>query len=112
MYNKKQKYIQNMKKFDLNIADKRDSKLIWEKSTNEWYLCLTTKVEKKQHQADHENRVVSLDPGNRTFATWYSPTAGIGKIGDGDGEKLVKLDTPLTNLSVSNPSLMAGKKET
>ena len=29
MYNKKQKYIQNMKKFDLNIADKRDSKLIW-----------------------------------------------------------------------------------
>ena len=56
-----------MKKFDLNIADKRDSKLIWEKSTNEWYLCLTTKVEKKQHQADHENRVVSLDPGNRTL---------------------------------------------
>ena len=110
MYNKKQKYIQNMKKFDLNIADKKDSKLIWEKSTNEWYLCLTTKVEKNQHQADHENRVVSLDPGNRTFATWYSPTAGIGKIGDGDGEKLVKIGYSIDKL-ISLKSKSHGRKK-
>jgi putative transposase len=36
-------------------------------------------------------RKVSIDPGNRTFATCYSPDTGIWKLGDQDGRKLIKL---------------------
>jgi putative transposase len=83
----------------------RDSRLLYERRAKRWYLCL---VSHKDGQTDSENQavrcskknpsVVSLDPGNRTFFTWYSPTHGIGKVGAGDGGKLVKIGLRLDAL--------------
>ena len=72
----------------------RDSHLLWNRKLDKWYLCLVTDVTGmmrmcREHQATDKS--ISIDPGNRTFATWYSPTEGTGKIGDGDGKRLVKM---------------------
>ena len=42
----------------------------------------------------HETRsvhAVSIDPGIRTPFTWYSPTKGVGKIGQYDIGRIIRL---------------------
>ncbi len=95
-----QKHVQRFRKQKSNYDPSRivrDSRIQWDRKTNEWYLCLV--VQRKPEEILRENqaeekrplKVVSIDPGNRTFATWYSPEEGIGKVGDDDSRKLVKL---------------------
>ena len=91
----------------------RDSRLLYKRRAKEWYLCLVSKTDGQRdgprvcdNQATPSETplsettptetspsltVASLDPGNRTFFTWFSPTHGIGKVGEGDGQKLIKI---------------------
>ncbi len=90
--------------------DYRDSKMIWKKKTDDWFLCLVTTSNKdatsdamkictvKNGEGNCENQattdllnVVSIDPGQRTFLTWYAPKYGMGKIGNMDSNKLIKI---------------------
>ena len=41
---------------------------------------------------------VSIDPGVRTPFTWYSPTKGVGKIGEHDIGRIVRLCTYMDKL--------------
>ncbi|CAG8469262.1 12815_t:CDS:2 [Ambispora gerdemannii] len=41
-----------------------------------------TRKQLRETQADSSVRAVSIDPGVRTSFTWYSPTKGVGKIGE------------------------------
>ncbi|MCI0714408.1 MAG: transposase, partial [Chloroflexi bacterium] len=60
-----------------------------------WYVCVpyTTAVEKGENQA----RIVALDPGVRTFQTFFSPEM-TGVIGDHDFGRLVRLCHHLDHL--------------
>jgi hypothetical protein len=42
--------------------------------------------------------ICSLDPGIRTFQTWYSPTYGCGEVGPQDIQKIIRLCLNLDNL--------------
>ena len=95
------KHMQRMRKntkFDKD-GDFRDSHLCHVKSLREWYLCLVERIEKDVSRENQTTeKMISIDPGNRTFATWFSPTEGIGKVGEGDGKKLIKLCLMMDNL--------------
>jgi putative transposase len=66
---------------------KHDSRLIIKKN-KQWILCLPFSKDKKEEES--KIGICSLDPGNRTFQTFYSPTIA-GKIGDGDKNRLFRL---------------------
>lgn len=87
------RYIQNIRKNTNYRSEKcpRDSKLIWKRKLNHWFLCLVTKVEKDSRENQANEKIISIDPGNRTFATCYSPSGELWKVGEGDGRVLVKL---------------------
>jgi putative transposase len=70
-----------------------DGKLSWQ--PGRWYLCVpfTTTV----YLGDNQARMVALDPGVRTFQTFYSPEMA-GSIGCHDFGRLVRLCHHLDNL--------------
>jgi putative transposase len=47
---------------------------------------------------DGSIHAVSIDPGVRTPFTWYSPTKGVGKIGEHDIGRIVRLCTYMDKL--------------
>ena len=59
-----------------------------------------SETEKKLHktQVDGSIHAVSIDPGVRTPFTWYSPTKGVGKIGEHDIGRIVRLCTYMDKL--------------
>ena len=62
---------------------KEDGKIMWDKRTNRWYLIvlIDKEVKKKYSEAqDHDTKVVSLDPGVRSFNTFYSPDGSHGEL--------------------------------
>ncbi|CAG8659502.1 2354_t:CDS:2, partial [Ambispora gerdemannii] len=76
------------------------SKLMWDQHQQQWTFIL---VYEKSKVTSHENqvgglRVCSLDPGVRTFMTWYSSMHGSGCIGNGDAQRLVRLCFNFDNL--------------
>lgn len=109
LYSEADKYIQKHREHTNYDPARlvRDSQLIYKRRAKRWYLCL---VSQRNGLTDREKQasvsqtysanpsVVAIDPGNRTFATWYSPSHGIGKVGDGDGQKLIKLCLHLDTL--------------
>jgi putative transposase len=61
----------------------------------EYYLCIPEEV--AITHADNQGRVVAIDPGVRTFATFFSETS-VGKIGEGDFSRIQRLCHHLDDL--------------
>jgi transposase len=52
-----------------------DSRLVLERRTNAYYLCIPMPLEvKSENQAPTNKRIIALDPGVRTFMTSYDPS--------------------------------------
>ncbi len=74
--------------WDKNVNNiNHDFKIIKEKP-DKYYIILTT-TRKKVQKTDRK-KVVSLDPGVRTFQTFYDTEGSSGKIGDLESLKLMK----------------------
>jgi len=61
----------------------------------------------------HETRsvhAVSIDPGIRTPFTWYSPTKGVGKIGQYDIGRIIRLCKYMDNLYSIRDKLASNSK--
>eukprot|EP01085_Mycamoeba_gemmipara_P003949 Mycagemm_TRINITY_DN10268_c0_g1::TRINITY_DN10268_c0_g1_i2::g.3949::m.3949 type:complete len:630 gc:universal TRINITY_DN10268_c0_g1_i2:1945-56(-) len=62
-----------------------DSRLVLERRTNAFYLCIPMPLEvRSENQAPTTRRVVALDPGVRTFMTSYDPSGESIEFGKGD----------------------------
>ena len=72
----------------------RDSRLVWEYGV--WFLAVTFS-EQAQTPAENQGRACSLDPGVRTFQTFFSPDS-YGKIGDQAQQRIVRLMLHLDKL--------------
>ena len=69
---------------------KMDSKLIYERKLGHWTFVWVYGKSIRENQAE-EIHVAAIDPGVRTFLTWYSPTVGHGNIGDNDINRVFRL---------------------
>lgn len=70
---------------DKLIGDQKlmeDGKILWDKRTNSWHLIVLIdhKVKKKDDESSPPVGMVSLDPGVRTFNTFYSPDGTHGSL--------------------------------
>lgn len=70
-----------------------DSRLILFR--NEYYICIST--ETNVLITDKQGGIIALDPGIRTFMTFYSPE-GCGKLAQGDFSRIQRLCNYLDNL--------------
>jgi len=64
-----------------------DSRLVWR--SEKWWISVPSKqtISSSENQA---SGIVAIDPGVRTFATFYSPSIS-GKIGEGDFSRVYRL---------------------
>jgi putative transposase len=69
---------------------------IKKESPNKYYLCIPSFQKNKDEKTQYE--IVSLDPGIRTFQTFYSPEGVIGKIGEGMDDKLLSIGQRLDKM--------------
>jgi putative transposase len=75
----------------------------------EYYLCLPETV--GITRTDNQGRVVAIDPGVRTFATFFSETS-VGKIGESDFSRIQRLCQHLDDLiSRSSKAKSAQKRK-
>ncbi|RUS12825.1 hypothetical protein BC938DRAFT_478386 [Jimgerdemannia flammicorona] len=82
-----------------------DSRLIYDRKLQHWtfvWVYGKQAVKPCDNQAE-DLSVASIDPGVRTFLTWYSPTHGHGKIGDDDINRIIRLCLSLDNLCSKPP---------
>jgi transposase len=94
------KYLQDHEESDITVLKVRP---------NKWYICLQ-KLRKPKEAAIYENpayKSVFLDPGVRTFLTFYSPEGVCGKIGEGYYKYLQNLGARVDRLQ----SVAANKEE-
>lgn len=70
-----------------------DCRLVWH--DGRWYVCMPTT--QSRCVAENQGRVVSLDPGVRTFLTWFSER-DCGKIGRHDIGRIQRLCAHLDDL--------------
>ncbi len=82
-----------------------DSRLM--SNNGNYYLCAAHKVAKSP--AENQGRVVALDPGVRTFVTFFSETS-IGKIGHSDFSRIQRLCQHLDNLKSKISKANGGQK--
>ena len=87
-----------LSKGQLDLAEKapedhQDLRLVCERGR--WFLIIPT--QQKRHAAEKQGRVVALDPGIRSFQTFYSE-AWCGKLGMGDFGKIQRLCCHLDRL--------------
>lgn len=82
-----------------------DSRLLWHFGC--WYLCVPFKQDKRE--AENQGRVVSLDPGVRTFLTWFSEY-DCGKIGTHDIGRIQRLCSHLDGLISRSNRCSSSKK--
>jgi putative transposase len=85
------------KKSKSGLATLSDGKLLYE--NGKWYLCVPEQITislRAENQGESK-RVVAVDPGIRTFATFYSPDE-CGEIAKGDYTRLFRLAMHLDNL--------------
>ncbi|MDR0340853.1 MAG: transposase, partial [Mycoplasmataceae bacterium] len=84
----------------------KDSRVVRE--YNRWYLYIPMEI-KRQQQTENQWRVGAIDPGVRTFATVFSEL-GVGKIGSGSFQRLVRLCHSLDKLLGEIPKSKHKKK--
>ncbi len=82
-----------------------DSRLI--SNNGNYYLCVWNKV--ASSPAENQGRVVALDPGVRTFITFFSENS-VGKIGSGDFSRIQRLCQHLDDLKSKISKAIAGQK--
>ncbi len=82
-----------------------DSRLI--SNNGDYYLCVAHKVTKTP--VENQGRLVALDPGVRTFVTFFSETS-VGKIGSGDFSRIQRLCQHLDNLKSKISKAQGGQK--
>jgi len=82
-----------------------DSRLI--SNNGKYYLCVAYKV--AASPAENQGRVVALDPGVRTFITFFSENS-VGKIGHGDFSRIQRLCHHLDNLQSKISKAITGQK--
>ena len=93
-------------------GDLCDSTLTYHRFLRQWTLCLVYSVEVQTSGSENQanpGHVVALDPGNRTFATFWSPTKGIGAAGVFDINRLLRLAASLDRL-VSQRQKVAARR--
>ncbi len=73
-----------------------DQDIIVKREKNRYYLCIPRKKEKEEVSQPHN--CVALDPGVRTFQTFYSEENIAGKIGDNICERLMDIGHKEDNL--------------
>lgn len=76
-------------------ANPRDSRITLE--NGRWFLCVPYEVTLSQSAKTKPNLAVGVDPGVRTFLSFYSPES-CGFIGQGDFARIVRLCKHLDNL--------------
>jgi putative transposase len=87
------RYLGKMKLSELIPDNIMDSRLTLE--NGRYFLIIP--VEEKTTSCDNQTRVVALDPGVRTFQTFYNPEFS-GMIGEGDMGRITRLCTHLDAL--------------
>lgn len=73
-----------------------------------FYLCVSIPLDIIDNQDDVHGKVISLDPGVRTFMTGYDPNGQIIKWGNGDIDKVFKLSKKYDKLQ-SDKDLALGR---
>lgn len=84
-------HLKNMKgvNLKLNLDDIGDSRLIYDKENNEYYLSIP--YYKKITKNNNKIRVVSIDPGEKIFASFYSEI-NYGHIGKNIRNKILPIE--------------------
>lgn len=72
----------------------RDSRLVWDNGA--WFLAVSFRAA-AHTTGENQARAVALDPGVRTFLTFFSPTS-YGKLGDQAQQRIVRLLVHLDRL--------------
>lgn len=85
--------------------DHKDSRLIWR--FEKWWMAVPYK--EKLSIGENQAKIVSLDPGIRSFITFYSPEYS-GHLGKGDFSRIQRLCFHLDNL-ISKRDLTIGKQK-
>lgn len=83
-----------------------DARLVCE--NGRWFVCLPT--ESQQEKPENQGRVVSLDPGVRTFLTFFSENH-CGKLGQGDFGRIQRLCAHLDSLRSKISKAEHGQKQ-
>ncbi len=66
---------------------KNEIKLIHEKRTNDWYICIPVEY---NINSENQGNIVSIDPGVKTFQTLYDPNGNVTQIGTSDMKNILK----------------------
>ena len=82
--------------FNKNISEAKDFTILREKP-GRYYLCLPIEIKKRNNPT--LNSTVALDPGVRTFQSFYSNDEVCGKLGDNEIEKLINLGERVSKLT-------------
>jgi putative transposase len=86
----------------------RESRVVYE--YGRWYLSMPVSVRRcVAERVENQDRIAALDPGVRTFATIFS-TDGIGKIGHGSFQRIVRLAHVLDKLLSEMTKVKAAKR--
>jgi transposase len=87
-----------------------DCKLTYSWKTNDWTFAWVYETQKRPRETQADGSIlhaVAIDPGIRTPFTWYSPTKGVGKIGQHDMGRIARLCQHTDNLISRKDKLAA-----
>ncbi len=106
-------YITHLKKMKgmnikLDLNDIGDSRLIYDKENNEYYLSIP--YYKKTIKNDNKIRVVSIDPGEKIFVSFYSEI-NYGHIGKNIRNKILPIEKKIRRYQRTSSNKKNDNKE-